>query len=171
MGRQWFPLTMRDPAERWSGVNKAGPVLDAFLDAELARHKLDDTKLALVGFSQGTMMALHTGLRRPRGLAGIVGFSGLLVGPEHLPHVRARLPRVPPIFLAHGSEDDVIPADALFDSADSLMEAGIPSQWHLSAGVGHGIDAGAMTHAVLFLASCFGQKIAAGAATAPGRRR
>jgi phospholipase/carboxylesterase len=170
MGRQWFPLTMRDPAERWTGVNKAAPALDAFLDAELARQKLDDAKLALVGFSQGTMMALHTGLRRPRGLAGIVGFSGILVGPEHLPKVRASLPRIPPIFLAHGSEDDVIPADALFDSGESLMEAGIPSQWHLSAGVGHGIDAGAMTHAALFLASCFGQKIA-GAAPASGGRR
>ncbi len=45
-GRQWFPLTMRDPNERWVGVNKAAPVLDAFLDAELQRHGLDESKLA-----------------------------------------------------------------------------------------------------------------------------
>src|ERR1700688_895579 len=63
-GRQWFALTMRDPRERWTGVNKAAPILDGFLDAELARRKLTDSALALVGFSQGTMMALHVGLRR-----------------------------------------------------------------------------------------------------------
>ena len=65
-GRQWFPLTFRDPHERWRGVNHAAPALDAFLDAELARLGLPASKLALVGFSQGTMMALHVGLRRPR---------------------------------------------------------------------------------------------------------
>src|SRR3989449_10118723 len=64
VGRQWFPLTFRDPRERWRGVNAAAPGLDRFLDAELARHRLGDGPLALVGFSQGTMMAPHGGLRR-----------------------------------------------------------------------------------------------------------
>ena len=89
-GRQWFPLTMRDPGERWSGVTKARPALDAFLDGELARTGLDESKLALVGFSQGTMMALHVGLRRRRAPAAILGFSGMLVGPEHLSEATAR---------------------------------------------------------------------------------
>ncbi len=61
MGRQWFALTFRDPHERWRGVNHAGPGLDAWLDLELAGHNLPASKLALVGFSQGTMMALHVG--------------------------------------------------------------------------------------------------------------
>ena len=52
------------PNERWRGVNTAAPVLQSFLDAELARHNLPPSALALVGFSQGTMMALHVGLRR-----------------------------------------------------------------------------------------------------------
>ena len=64
VGRQWFPLTFRDPQERWRGVNAAAPGLERFLDAELARHRLGDGALALVGFSRGTMMALHVGLRR-----------------------------------------------------------------------------------------------------------
>ena len=159
MGRQWFPLTMRDPDERWTGVNKAAPGLHAFLDAELDRLDLDDSKLALVGFSQGTMMALHVGLRRTRPPGAIVGFSGLLVGPEHL--LRDESKSVPPIFLAHGSEDTVIPADALFMAADGLAAADIACQWHLSVGVAHGIDAPAMSHAALFLSTCFGLKIAA----------
>src|SRR5438552_1883193 len=69
VGRQWFALTFRNPDERWIGVNKAAPVLDQFLDAELARRNLTAASLALVGFSQGTMMALHVGLRRSAALA------------------------------------------------------------------------------------------------------
>ncbi len=65
-GRQWFPLTMRDPNERWDGALAARPTIDAFLDAELASRGLDDSALALVGFSQGTMLGLHVGLRRKR---------------------------------------------------------------------------------------------------------
>ena len=81
-GRQWFTLTMRDANERWTGVTKARPVLDAFLDSELDRHGLDDSKLALAGFSQGTMLALHAGLRRARAPAGILGYSGALAAPD-----------------------------------------------------------------------------------------
>src|ERR1700741_4910051 len=84
VGRQWFALTFRDPNERWIGVNKAAPMLERFLDAELARHKLPQSALALVGFSQGTMMALHVGLRRAAAPAAIVGYSGLLVLPPDL---------------------------------------------------------------------------------------
>ena len=79
MGREWFPLTFRNPDERWNGVNMAAPGLDAFLDAELARHKLHHSALALVGFSQGCMMALHVGLRRAVAPAAIVGYSGMLL--------------------------------------------------------------------------------------------
>ena len=82
MGREWFPLTFRNPDERWTGVNEAAPILERFLDAELKRRDLPPSALALVGFSQGTMMSLHVGLRRPVAPAGIVGYSGMLVMPE-----------------------------------------------------------------------------------------
>ncbi len=158
MGRQWFSLTFRDPHERWRGVNHAGPGLDAFLDAELASHKLPASKLALVGFSQGTMMALHVGLRRATAPAAVVGFSGMVVmeegkGPESLgPQVRSK----PPILLVHGDRDEVIPVDALFLSTDALAAAEVPCQWHLSIGLGHGIDAEALRHGGLFLSQSFG---------------
>ena len=157
-GRQWFALTFRDPHERWRGVNHAAPGLEAFLEAELARAQLPASKLALVGFSQGTMMALHLGLRRLQPPAAIVGYSGLLVleegkGPESLAgQVRAK----PPILLVHGDRDEVIPLDALFMSADALAAAEVPCEWHLSVGVGHGIDAEALRHGGLFLRRAFG---------------
>jgi phospholipase/carboxylesterase len=162
-GRQWFPLTMRDPSERWRGVTQARPTLDAFLDAELQRYQLDASKLALVGFSQGTMMALHVGLRRRVAPAAIVGFSGVLVGPEHLGEAQARTPKGerPPILLVHGDEDQMIPVDALFMSFDALGKAEIPCQWHLSAGTGHGIDNGGLQHGGLFLCQSFGIKLGA----------
>ncbi len=161
MGRQWFPLTMRDPDERWRGVVKARPVLDAFLDEELAKLGLDESHLALVGFSQGTMMALHVGLRRRRAPATILGYSGALVGSEQLAEATARDSKgaPPPILLIHGDQDQMIPFDALFDSAEALAKAEIPCQWHLSLGVGHGIDGGGLQHGGLFIAKGFGVKI------------
>jgi phospholipase/carboxylesterase len=159
-GRQWFPLTMRDPDERWIGVQKARPVLDAFLDAECARYAIDDSMVALVGFSQGTMLALHVGLRRAKAPAAILGFSGALVGPEHLAEATARSSsgRPPPILLVHGNEDELISAESLFLAAGDLAASEIPCQWHLSVGLGHGIDGAGLTHGGLFLANCFGQR-------------
>ena len=157
-GRQWFDLTFRDPDERWRGVVKARPALDTFLDAELARHGLNDTRLALVGFSQGTMMALHTGLRRPRAPAAIVGFSGVLVGPEHLDEATARgkTGAPPPVLLVHGDADQVIPLDALMISSEAMGQANLGCQWHIAMGVAHGIDPSGLRHGGLFLVRNFG---------------
>jgi phospholipase/carboxylesterase len=149
-GRQWFPLTFRDPDERRRGVIAAAPGLDAFLDAELARHKLPPDRLALVGFSQGAMMALHVGLRRKTPPAGILGYSGMLVSPESL---AAEATGKPPILLVHGERDDVIPVDALFAAMDGLAAAEIPVEWHLAPGLGHGIDGEGLRQGAAFLAS------------------
>src|SRR5436853_39261 len=142
VGRQWFPLFPRAPNERWEGVNKAGPVLEHFIEAELARRKLPPSALALVGFSQGTMMALHTGLRRATPPAAIVGYSGIFVLPDKVKPdaVAGEIKGKPPVLLVHGSEDDLIPAQALFQSAQALASLEVPVEWHLSEGVGHGID-------------------------------
>lgn len=158
VGRQWFALDLRDSAELWRGVNAAAPGLNAYLDAELARYRLGQDRLALVGFSQGTMLALHVGLRRRA--AAILGYSGVLVGPEHLAEMSKTRP--PPVLLVHGDQDDLIPPEALFVSAEELAKAGVPCQWHLSVGIGHGIDGGGLMHGALFLAQSFGVKLQAG---------
>ena len=134
VGRQWFPLTMRDPNERWSGVKKAAPVLERFLDAELNRHKLPPSALALVGFSQGTMMALHVGLRRATAPAAIVGYSGLLVTPpeREVEAFAAEIKSRPPVLLVHGDSDDLIPVQAVFQAAQGLSALGLSAEWHIS---------------------------------------
>ena len=157
IGRQWFPLTFRDPNERWIGVNKAAPVLDRFLDAELARHKLPPSALALVGFSQGTMMSLHVGLRRATAPAAIVGYSGVLVLPPDVdPETfAAEIKSRPPVLLVHGDRDDLIPPQALFQATQGLAALDVPVEWHLSPGIGHGIDGEGLRHGGEFLARRF----------------
>jgi phospholipase/carboxylesterase len=157
VGRQWFGLTFRDPDERWIGVNKAAHVLERFLDAELARRKLPPGALALVGFSQGTMMSLHIGLRRAIAPAAIVGYSGMLVLPKDVPaeSVAGEIKSRPPILLAHGDQDELIPPQALFHAAQALAQLGVPVEWHLSAGIGHGIDGEGLRHGGEFLARRF----------------
>ena len=158
VGRQWFTLTFRYPNERWVGVNKAAPLLQRFIEAELARHKLPPSALALVGFSQGTMMALHVGLRRAAAPAAIVGYSGLLVLPPdgNAKAFAAEIKSRPPVLLVHGDRDDLIPPQALFQSTQGLAALDIPAEWHLSAGVGHGIDNEGLRHGGEFLARRFG---------------
>jgi phospholipase/carboxylesterase len=157
MGREWFPLTFRDPDERWDGVSAAAPELEAFLDAELARRQLGPAALALVGFSQGTMMALHVGLRRAVAPLAIVGYSGMLVLQNdtdldgYKPQVRAR----PPVLLIHGDADDLIPAQALFHATQGLAALEVPVEWHISAGTGHGIDPEGLRQGGEFLARRF----------------
>jgi phospholipase/carboxylesterase len=154
VGRQWFPLTFRDPNERWVGVNKATPLLQSFLDDELLRHKLPPSALALVGFSQGTMMALHVGLRRATAPAAIVGYSGILVDrPDgNLEAFAAEIKSRPPVLLVHGDRDELIPPEALFQATQGLAALGVAAEWHISAGVGHGIDAEGLRHGGEFLA-------------------
>lgn len=147
-GRQWWDLQARSDEERQAGLNRAGPQLDAFISAEIARSGLPASKVALVGFSQGTMMALHVGLRRPEPVAGIVGYSGVLAGANHLKEeIRAR----PPVFLAHGTMDQVIPIDALVATVEALAENGVPRSWHVAHGMAHGIDRTGLSLGAQFL--------------------
>jgi phospholipase/carboxylesterase len=154
VGREWFPLTLRDPNERWVGVNQAAPALNAFLDAELTRRKLPPSALALVGFSQGTMMALHVGLRRAVAPKAIVGYSGMLVVPENAnpDTFAAEIKSRPPVLLVHGDQDELIPVQALMHAAQSLASLEVPVEWHISPGIGHGIDPEGLRHGGEFLA-------------------
>jgi phospholipase/carboxylesterase len=154
VGRQWFPLTFRDPDERWVGVNAAAPILNRFLDNELQRRKLPASALALVGFSQGAMMALHVGLRRAASPAAIVGYSGVLALPDDAAPaaVAAEIRSRPPVLLVHGALDDLIPVQALTYATQGLAALGIPVEWHISRAIGHGIDAEGLRQGGEFLA-------------------
>lgn len=135
-GYQWFDLSNLEPHLMEQGVRAAAPSVDRFIDRELERHGLDASRLALVGFSQGTMMALHVGLRRAAPAAALLGFSGLLVGARTL---KEQMRVKPPVLLIHGDRDPTIPIPAMFDSAEALAAAGHGALWHVSYGVPHSI--------------------------------
>ena len=167
-GYQWFALARLDPHTTAAGVRSAAPSLDRFIDAELARYRLPASACALIGFSQGTMMALHVGLRRAEPLGAVLGYSGMLAAAETLPaEVKSR----PPIALVHGDRDEVIPPAALFMAAEGLAAAGTPCLWRISGGAGHTIAEDGLALGGAFLRDAFAGRFAGWAAPqpAPGR--
>jgi phospholipase/carboxylesterase len=137
-GYQWFSLMERDAGALLAGVRRAAPVLDAFIDGALEDNGLAAHRLALVGFSQGAMMALHVGLRRAEPVAAIVAYSAALIGPEALAReIKSR----PPVLLVHGDQDPVVPVRASPAAAAALKAQGVAVETHIRPGLGHGIDA------------------------------
>ena len=136
-GRQWFSIREMTGEARLDGVIRAAPLLDSFIDAKLSELGLAPVRLVMIGFSQGTMMALHVGPRRQERIGAILGYSGLLAGPERLGRdVRSK----PPVLLVHGDADEVLPIAALPEAQDALRAVGIEVESHVRPGMGHGID-------------------------------
>jgi phospholipase/carboxylesterase len=151
-GLQWFDVWQEDETDRLGQLRLASATVDGFIDAQLARFGLEDSRFALVGFSQGTMLSLHTGLRRAARLAGILGFSGRLESPELLAdEITAR----PPVLLVHGEEDPLIPIDLMDKAAEVLKACDVKVETHRRPGLGHGIDPDAIRLGAAFLSSIF----------------
>jgi phospholipase/carboxylesterase len=150
-GRQWFSLSAYDPETlrrdprrmgplyeaMLAGARQAAPILDDFIDELLERYGLSAGQLVLLGFSQGTMMALHVALRRQEPVAGVLGYSGALVGADVL---EQEIASKPPVLLIHGDSDPVVPPQAMDAAATALEDAGVPVRTHLCPGLAHGID-------------------------------
>lgn len=143
-GRQWFSLTDWSPTSMLSGAQKAAPILNLFIDAQLTRFGLSEDKLAYIGFSQGTMMSLFVALRRQRHCAAVVGFSGSLIGEEGI------VSR-PPVCLIHGDMDNVVPFGAMGLAEASLKHEGVKVETHQRPGLAHGIDPEGLDIATRFL--------------------
>lgn len=151
-GRQWFPIPWLDgSSEVQAGTSLAASaaLLDAFLDARLAEEGLTDAALALVGFSQGTMMALHVAPRRAAAMAGIVGFSGRLLQPARL---TAEARTKPPVLLLHGDQDPMVPFADLALAETALRAAGFEVNAFVMKGMGHGIAPDGLSAGLRFLA-------------------
>jgi len=147
-GYQWFSLADRTPEKILAGVQKAAPILNQYIDEILAKYNLDESKLALVGFSQGTMTALHAAIRREKKIAGLVGFSGNLIAPDLL---AAEAKVKPDICLIHGDADDVVPHASLAAAERALKKAGFNAEAHTRPFLPHSIDMGGIEIATKFL--------------------
>jgi len=151
-GRQWFSLQDRSPESMLAGARAAAPILDAFLDEALAARELAPGQLALIGFSQGAMMALHVGLRRAAAPAAIIAYSGALVG---APTLASEIRERPPVLLVHGDADEVVPVRALTQAAQALEAAGVAVERLLRPGLGHGIDEEGLSRGGAFLKKAY----------------
>lgn len=153
-GRQWFALRERTPAEFRIGAEAAQPVLDRFLDAELAAHALDERALAVIGFSQGAMMTFQCGLRRKTAPAALIAYSGLLPGTDRLTGIGTESP----VLIVHGQEDDVVPSHHAEAADQALTRAGVATGLHLLSGLGHSIDERGMVLGGRFLEKAFARE-------------
>ncbi len=151
-GYQWFSLLDRSPDALLAGVQANAPLLDAFIDQELAARGLTDRQLALVGFSQGTIMALYAAPRRQAPCAAVVGYSGALVGAETL---AAETRSHPPVLLIHGDADPVVSVQALPLAVRGLQGAGLPVRHAVRPGLAHGIDPEGLELGGAFIAEQF----------------
>ena len=152
-GSQWWSIDSFSVEERSAGAVAATPALEAFITHELEKHGLSEDRLLLVGFSQGTMMALHVGVRRHTQVAGIIGFSGMLVASDLLAsEVRTR----PPILLIHGDADPVVPFRSLHEARRTFEHHGFRVEEHVSPGLGHNVDAAGIAAALSFATRVLG---------------
>ncbi|MCF6443502.1 alpha/beta hydrolase [Nereida sp. MMG025] len=152
MGRQWFPIPWIDGSSE--EVSRAGMLaavddLNAFLDGVMVDEDLLPEQVVVLGFSQGTMMALHVVPRREDPIAGLVGFSGRLLEPDQLPdEVQSRLP----VLLVHGDQDDVVPIDSLPAAVEALQAAKFKDVYaHVMKGTPHGIAPDGLSVALAFM--------------------
>lgn len=152
-GYQWFSLLDRDHTRIVKEINIAAIILNHYLDAQMVRLSLAPADVALIGFSQGSMMALHTALRRTEPIAGVVGISGALFGTELLAEeIRSR----PPICLIHGTHDAVVPFIAMGAAEAALRSNMVSVETHSRPMLGHGIDENGIDIASAFLKREFG---------------
>jgi phospholipase/carboxylesterase len=151
-GLQWFDVWNRDDENRLAEVRKTAVIVDAFIDAALEARGLTDADLALVGFSQGTMLSLHVAMRRAVPCAAVLGFSGRLESPETLPgEITAR----PKVMLIHGEQDEMLPIAMMEAAAETLGANGVAVETHRRPGLGHGIDPDGLQLGAGFLSVAF----------------
>ena len=154
MGYQWFPIPWMDGSSEEQAKASAAQSfqdINVFLDKVLVDEGIPADRLALVGFSQGTMMALSVAPQREPEIAGVVGFSGRLIDPEQAVDAKTS----PPILLIHGDEDPVVPFDSMGIAGEALQNAGFTVYGHVMKGTGHGISPDGLSVALAFLKERF----------------
>jgi phospholipase/carboxylesterase len=164
-GRQWWPVGDRRPEVMEPAARRAAGFLDAFIDAELLRLGLPATEYALMGFSQGAMTVLFTGLRRPVAPRAILAYSGALIAPDKL---AAEHRNNAPVLLVHGEADGQVPVQRSREAEEVLRAAGVPVETLYVPKLGHGIDDSAIAMGALALSRAFAGGAAGGDAGGAG---
>ena len=152
VGYQWFSLQSRDPQDMRQGVQQAEPLLNGYIDMLLEEFSLEAKDIALVGFSQGTMMSLYVAPRRKDCVAGVLGYSGALLGGDEL---GGKDIQKMPVCLIHGEADDVVPVAAWYATKETLSQHGFRVTGHTTPGLTHSIDEKGIEEGAGFLMQIF----------------
>ena len=150
-GFQWFSLSNYSRDVMKNHINSEWKTLDRFVTNVLDQFNIGSDRLILSGFSQGCMMALHTGLSRDNGCAGILGYSGMLLDMGILTSENQK--RFPPVCLIHGTADSVVPVQAWDEAMQALTANGITVTGHKTPGLAHGIDLNGLKTGLDFITS------------------
>jgi phospholipase/carboxylesterase len=148
VGYQWFSLKDTDPHALLQGVNAAAPIIDAFIDSQIDAFGVPANKIALLGFSQGTMVSLYTAPKRENGIAAVLGYSGALIGGELLEKTSKSKPA---IHLVHGTDDQVVPFTVMDPAKEILETSGFDVETTICKGVGHSISEEGLAAGISFL--------------------
>ena len=153
-GYQWFPIRAITPEamERDKYASIVAPVLSAYIDTQLEKWGVDDSGLAVAGFSQGAMMAMYTMPRRKKPCAAVIGFSGMLLDAQGLkgPGIVKM-----PVLAIHGDADEIVPPDNLARIETGFADAGFEIESIMRPGLGHGIDQFGLKRSLQFLQESF----------------
>ena len=147
-GFQWFDIEGASTEQRLEGARFVDKMLQPFFDAQLEAHGVPPEELYILGFSQGMMVALHSGLRRAVQPKAVIGISGRLLGADLL---TTEMTNKPPVLLVHGDRDEVVPPESQKAAFDALQAAGLDVESYTVAGLGHGIDEEAILKVGQFL--------------------
>ncbi len=150
-GFQWYSIS--DDLSKTDGLYRAAESVNAYVDQVLAHHRLEPSRCVLLGFSQGTILALHVALRRPAPLAGVLGYSGLLMAADKLKEEMASRPS---ICLIHGADDRLLPHEATKEANALFTELKVPNEGHILPNLGHSIDQRGIDLGIGFLRKVLG---------------
>ena len=151
-GREWFSLKSMDMDSIYTGLKIASPHIDSFIDEQMKRFDVTADRVALLGFSQGSMLSMHIAPRRKQQLAGVVGFSGMLAGSHALAE---EIKTKPPFTLIHGDMDTIVDPEFLNIASTALIENGCTVDTLLCPNLPHSIDNEGLLTATAFLQKCF----------------
>ena len=162
MGFQWFTIRAlsgsidKAALDRKDLIARPAAALNEFIDAQLKKWGVDESSLAVVGFSQGALMAMYTTPRRKKPCAGIIGYSGLLADAAGL-----KAPGIVkmPVLAIHGDADGVVPPAFLDDVRKGFEEAGFDIETVMRPRLGHGIDEFGLTRGLSFLQEVFEKQV------------
>lgn len=148
-GFQWFSIWDCTPWQIEQGLRTVTPLVVDYIKAQCIRFNVMPHDVALIGFSQGTMLSLHVGLRHFADLAGIIGYSGAMLTPESFPTEKQA--KLPPVLLVHGIMDNVVPWGASQMAADVIRNGGGTVDTLFRPMLPHSIDADGIKAGVAFL--------------------